>query len=111
MTTEESQKVLDELQGVRPEMLTGEAKRLFEAIMKIADERDKLYKKVKELGKGQQTLIQSRRKWKNRYYKIKAENKKLDQMINSLKDFEEIANSKITELNPIRISKSKSINK
>lgn len=28
-----------------------------------------------------------------------------------LKEFKEIANSKVTELNPIRISKSKSINK
>lgn len=36
----EVQKVLEELKGVRPEKLTGEAKRLFEAIMKIADERD-----------------------------------------------------------------------
>lgn len=42
MTEKEAQKILDELQGVRPEVLTGEAKRLFEAIMKIADERDKI---------------------------------------------------------------------
>ncbi len=42
MNEKEAQKVLDELQGVRPEMLNGEAKRLFEAIMKIADERDSL---------------------------------------------------------------------
>ena len=52
----EVQKVLDELEQVRPEQLTGEAKRLFEAIMKIADERDELLKekqadkeKIKEL--------------------------------------------------------------
>ena len=42
MTNEQAQKVLDELQGVRPEKLNGEAKRLFEAIMKIAYERDKI---------------------------------------------------------------------
>lgn len=42
MTNEQAQKVLDELQGVRPKMLNDEAKRLFEAIMKIADERDKI---------------------------------------------------------------------
>ena len=42
MTEKEAQKVLDELQGVRPEQLKDEAKRLFEAIMKIADERDKI---------------------------------------------------------------------
>lgn len=52
----EVQKVLEELIGSRPEKLTGEAKRLFEAIMKIADERDELLKerqadkeKIKEL--------------------------------------------------------------
>ena len=36
------QKILEELIGSKPEKLTGEAKRLFEAIMKIADERDEL---------------------------------------------------------------------
>jgi hypothetical protein len=44
MSNEEAQKVLNELQSVRPEMLNGEAKRLFEAIMKIADQRDELKK-------------------------------------------------------------------
>ena len=48
MTSKEAQKVLDELNGVRPEVLTGEAKRLFEAIMKIADERDELRIQIKE---------------------------------------------------------------
>ena len=42
MTEEQAQKVLDEWQGVRPDCLEGEAKKLFEAIMKIADERDKI---------------------------------------------------------------------
>ena len=42
MTNEQAQQVLDEMQGVRPEVLNGEAKRLFEAIMKIANERDKI---------------------------------------------------------------------
>ena len=40
MTNEQAQKVLDKMQGIRPEMLNGEAKKLFEAIMLIADERD-----------------------------------------------------------------------
>lgn len=44
MSNEEAQKVLNELQRVRSEMLNGEAKRLFEAIMKIADQRDELKK-------------------------------------------------------------------
>ena len=81
MTTEQAQKVLDELQGVRPEMLNGEAKRLFEAIMKIADERDELKQKLKEVNKGINSLIQSRRKWKRRYYKMKDKNKNLQNKI------------------------------
>ena len=42
MTKEQAQQVLDEMQGLRPEQLKGESKKLFEAIMKIADERDKI---------------------------------------------------------------------
>lgn len=42
MTEKEAQKVLDELNTVRIEVLNDEAKRLFEAIMKIEDERDKI---------------------------------------------------------------------
>ena len=51
MTEKEAQQVLDEMQGVRPEKLNGEAKRLFEAIMKIADERDELKKELKKKDK------------------------------------------------------------
>lgn len=40
MDNKEVEKVLEELQEVRPEKLTGEAKRLFEAIMIIADRKD-----------------------------------------------------------------------
>lgn len=35
---------------------------------------DQLENKVKELSKGQHTLMQSKRKWKNRYYKEKRKN-------------------------------------
>lgn len=42
------QRILEELIGSKPEELTGEAKKLFEAIMKIADERDELLEKNKE---------------------------------------------------------------
>lgn len=41
MTNEEANKVLEELHEVRPEKLNDKAKRLFEAIMKIANARDK----------------------------------------------------------------------
>ena len=51
MTKEQAQQVLDELQSVRPEKLNSEAKRLFEAIMKIADIKDKLFEENKKLRK------------------------------------------------------------
>ena len=41
MDNKEVEKVLEELYEVRPEKLNDKAKRLFEAIMKIADGRDK----------------------------------------------------------------------
>ena len=41
MSNEEVEKVLEELHEVRPEKLNDKAKRLFEAIMTIADGRDK----------------------------------------------------------------------
>ena len=74
MTNEQAQKVLDELNEIKPEQLEGNAKRLFEAIMKIADERDELNEEIEKL-----------------------------------KDIKEIAESKVTELSPIRISKNKSV--
>lgn len=47
MKEKETQKVLDDLQAVRPELLDEKGKRLFDAIMQIVDERDQLKKQVK----------------------------------------------------------------
>lgn len=49
MTKKEIQDILDELNDVRPEVLNDKAKRLFEAIMQIANERDELRRKNEEL--------------------------------------------------------------
>ena len=46
MSNEEAQKILDSMHNVNPENLQGEAKRLYEAVMKIADERDELRETV-----------------------------------------------------------------
>lgn len=46
MNEKEAQKILDSMHNVNPENLRGEAKKLFEAVMKIADERDLLREKV-----------------------------------------------------------------
>ena len=77
MTNEEAQKVLDEWQGVRPECLEGEAKKLFEAIMKIADERDNLKEEVDQKEKiidlmaDQLTTPIHNKKWIKKYYENK----------------------------------------
>ena len=86
MTQEQAQQVLDELDGVRPEMLTGEGKRLFEAIMTIADNRDELKKKVKIANKGMNSLMQSRQKWKSRYYKTRKLLKDKDRVIDLMSE-------------------------
>ena len=51
MNNEEAQKILDSMRNVMPENLTGEAKKIFEAIMVIADGRDKAYKELEEKDK------------------------------------------------------------
>lgn len=48
MQQEEIKQVLEELNTVRPEVLTDNGKRLFDAIMKIADERDYLQRRTEE---------------------------------------------------------------
>lgn len=47
---------------------------------------EQLETKIKELGKGQQALMQSRRKWKNRYYKIRKKNKELQKSVEQIYD-------------------------
>lgn len=48
MSNEETNKVLEELHEVRPEKLNDKAKRLFEAIMTIANSRDEIEYKCKK---------------------------------------------------------------
>ena len=49
MSNEEIQEVLDELQLVRPEKLKPDARRLFNCMMTIADDRDKYLKENQKL--------------------------------------------------------------
>jgi hypothetical protein len=51
MSEVEIQDILEELHLVRPEILSPKAKKLFEAIMDIADERDNLLKEVEKQNK------------------------------------------------------------
>ena len=49
-----------------------------ETVLSMLEEQEY---KLKQLGKGQQVLIQSRKKWKRRYYKMKDKNKNLQNKI------------------------------
>ena len=51
LSNEEIEKLIEDMTKVRPEMLNEESKRLFEAIMKIADIKDKLFEENKKLRK------------------------------------------------------------
>jgi len=63
LSEEEIQNILDELNTVRPEVLNTEAKRLFEAIMQIADDRDKyknaLIKRIKYCNELEKDLFEN----------------------------------------------------
>lgn len=47
---------------------------------------EQLENKIKELSKGKQSLMQSRRKWKNRYYKMRKKNKELQKSVEQIYD-------------------------
>ena len=87
MTEEEAQKVLDELNTVRIEVLNDEAKRLFEAIMKIANERDKLKEELDFLKEEKE---QAWEEWNNleqgsyeTEQRLKMEKKELEHKLNN----------------------------
>ena len=77
MTIEQAQEILDELNEVRPELLNDEAKILFEAIMKIANERDK----IKQEYDRDTHILQNRLDLAN------AKNFEKDKIINSMAEY------------------------
>ena len=95
MSNEEAEKVLKELEEVRPEKLNDKAKRLFEAIMEIADERDKAESDLEELIAHTNIIIKEGldseddiqlilKKWKTAYEKEKEKNKELQDRVDYL---------------------------
>lgn len=65
--------------------------------------------RVEQKVKGINSLMQSRKKWKNRYYKIRKQLRAKNKELEMLKDIKEIAESKVGELSLLRISKNKSV--
>lgn len=77
----EPQKILEELIGLKPEKLTGEAKRLFEAIMKIADERDELEYKYNKAIEDLVKLEKERQADKEKIKELEADNYECNNII------------------------------
>ncbi len=75
--------------------LTSTEKTLLENNKKAKEYIEQLENKLKELGIGQQTLTQSRKKWKNRYYKIRKRHKKLIEKLEKEKNTIESTYSQI----------------
>lgn len=66
MTDKEMQSILDELNSVRPEKLNGKARKLFDTIMQIIDERDDIKAELhaeKIKNKEQQKIIEVMGEW------------------------------------------------
>ena len=87
MSKEEIEDILEELHLVRPEILAPKAKKLFEAIMSIADERDKFQQENQSLKKENEILkenaenndkVVDKVNWENML--LKKENKQLKEI-------------------------------
>jgi len=63
MNHEEAEKVLDELNNVRPEKLNKDAKRLFDAIMRLADERNFYKQKYEDYCKQIKKYEEKNKQW------------------------------------------------
>ena len=61
----------------------------------------KLQKENEELRKGQNSLMQSRKKWKDRYYKLKAKSKKIIDLMAENIELQQYANIDTTDIDLI----------
>ena len=72
-----------------------------EAIEKILNELENLQEENEELRKGQNSLMQSRKKWKDRYYKLREKNRKIiDKMAENI-ELQQYANIDTTDIDLI----------
>ena len=61
----------------------------------------KLQKENEELRKGQNSLMQSRKKWKDRYYKLKAKSRKIIDLMAQNIELQQFANIDTTDIDLI----------
>lgn len=72
-----------------------------QAIEKILNELENLQEENEELRKGQNSLMQSRKKWKDRYYKLKAKSKKIIDLMAENIELQQYANIDTTDIDLI----------
>lgn len=68
---------VDRLDEVKFTNLEFASVRMLREVQSLRRKLEKLQKENEELRKGQNSLMQSRKKWKDRYYKLKAKSKKI----------------------------------
>lgn len=71
------------------------------AIEKILNELENLQEENEELRKGQNSLMQSRKKWKDRYYKLKAKSRKIIDLMAQNIELQQFANIDTTDIDLI----------
>ena len=69
--------------------------------VKANDKITKLQKENEELRKGQNSLMQSRKKWKDRYYKLKAKSRKIIDLMAQNIELQQFANIDTTDIDLI----------
>ncbi len=85
MNEEEIQDILEELHLVRPEILQPKAKKLFEAIMSIADERDELQQENKQLKEDYNKVVHEATAFESKVYELEERINKILDFINAWK--------------------------
>lgn len=70
-------------------------------LMTIINSNVRLKKENEELRKGQKSLMQSRKKWKDRYYKLKAKSKKIIDLMAENIELQQYANIDTTDIDLI----------
>ena len=101
MSNEEANQILKELYEVRPEKLNDKAKRLFEAIMTIADERDSVKADLYEANNRINDLLDIAKQKDKEIEELKVINQMQKYRIEVIDERELISKDKLIELREI----------
>ena len=75
--------------------------RMLREVQSLERKLEELQKENEDLRKGQNSLMQSRKKWKDRYYKLKAKSRKVIDLMAQNIELQQFANIDITNLDLI----------